>query len=212
FASQVSQIRVIAVLDPGVEITTFSLASNGKKHETDNKNLMGIKRELSESLVALTEVSGFDANLLDQTSMEKLGLHKLQAAHVEISERVFDRNRGEWLHLQDLHVTNPESTQSTSEYSSSDAFLYTNYKRRCQSKGAIIAGQLLLFATGATAKSTTAPSASAPCQSTIEAILIRASNMEILWADRATLPTLVPETLVEGVFKNFPYAPSKFNR
>lgn len=204
FAVQPSQIHTISVLEPRLEVVEKTLIGNDTYLEASDNHYIHIRDVLSESLKTLMVLNGYSAKRLDQVSMKSLGLVNLSASHAEISARVFDRRNGGSIDLLGLRVLDPARAAAEMGDSHVDAYLYTNYIRRCKSSGRMAAEQMLLFVVAAAAGASSAPSANGGCISIIEAVLMRANTMEVLWANRVSPQTLVPELVAEGVLDKFP--------
>lgn len=202
FAKQPSRIRTIAVLEPRLEVVRLLPFGKEKLLEEDDSNIIRIRKILSDSLVTILVQNGFSAKQLDESSMENLGLKNLSTSHTEISARVFDKKSGGAITLLDLRDSNPVRTATNSEDLSINAYLYTRHRRWCKSIELLFTEQLLLPFTIAAQASD--PSAKSGCGSITEAVLVSASNMEILWANRISRGGLITELAVEGVLYKFP--------
>lgn len=204
FSARPSIVHTIAVLEPRLDIVEITLLGDGKHKDVDDSNIIKMRNTLSESLTTLLELNGFSARQIGTAKMKGLGLQNLSTSHVDISARVFGDKKGRYFNLRDLSATDTVDADKSSGDLPIDAFLYSNYRRWCKSKGRVFTEQMLLFATAAAARSSTASSASSGCGSKIEVILIRASDKEILWANRVSSPSLVTELVAEQVLGEFP--------
>lgn len=200
FIKHPSQIHIIAVLQPRLEIVEATLLG----HVNKNENLNKTRSALAESLATLLRLNGFTARELTDQEMQQAEFGRLQASHKYLSDRVFTAKTDQPIVLSDYFTVPTTEINAAQVAPVVDAYLYSSTKIKCPSTGTVVVGQILMLAAGAATHSTSVEPINSGCGSRIEVILIRRGTMEVLWANKISLTTFSAELIAESALENFP--------
>lgn len=201
FSSNPYKVRNIAVLQPNIDAVERSFFAPTKHADNPNEYYSKTRATLAESLTALLELNGFTAHLVSESEMQDTSHQKVLSVGNEISEHVFSKKNGENNELLRLGSLHPFKYPFSGNLPV-DAFLYSSYRRWCNSKMTGITQQALLIAIASAGR--TSPSGVSGCGVDVDVILIRSTTGEVLWANRASSKTLITELVAETAMKKFP--------